>query len=138
MCTICLSSLSITILGKDLPAGVAYYVNQSGSSVNFEVVQPTNPIPSNLRFNFCKGSFGITITSANRQHNISEQIWNMTSCNFNNGQAQIDVDVNKFPGTKAGENYTVVFNISFHFDGVADVCYLQLEVDNVVLNKGEQ
>ena len=62
----------------------------------------------------------------------------MTLCNFNNGQAQIDVDVNKFPGTKAGENYTVVFSISFHFDGVADVCYLQLEVDNVVLNKGEQ
>lgn len=65
-------------------------------------------------------------------------MWNKTLCSFNSGQAQIDLHVNEFPGTRAGENYTVVFNISFHFDGVVDACYLQLEVDDVAVSEGEQ
>ena len=114
-----------------------HYVNQSGSSIEFEVIQPTNPIPPNLRINFCNGSFGITITSASGQSNTAQQMWGMM-CDFENGRAQMNLDIESFPGPTTTENYTVVFNISFYFDGIIDPCYLQLEVDNVTVNKGEQ
>ena len=114
-----------------MPAGVAHYVNQSGSSVRFEVVQPTTPLPPYLSIDFCNGFFNVTIKSA--RHNITiPKKWNSTSCNFENGEALINLDVNYFHG---GENYTVIFSIPFHFDGVVDLCYLLLEVDDVQILK---
>ena len=62
----------------------------------------------------------------------------MALCDFENRRAQINVHVDSFPGPTAGENYTVVFNISFYFDGIVDHCYYQLEVDNITVNQGEQ
>ena len=62
----------------------------------------------------------------------------MTLCDVENGQAQINLYIDSFPNSTAGENYTIVFNISFYFDGIFDPCYLQLEVDNITINHGEQ
>ena len=52
--------------------------------------------------------------------------------------AQINLSVDSFPRPTAGQKYTVIFNISFHIDGVATLCYLQVEVDNITFaDQGE-
>ena len=116
--------------------GDARYISQSESSVRFKIVQ-TNPLPPRLSINFCNGSVDITIESANGQSNTFSQMWDRSSCDFKNGQAQISVGIDNFPESTAGENYTVIFNISLNFDGVTDLCYLQLEVSNITVTEGE-
>ena len=127
------------LLAKTKLAGlVAWYVDQNGSAVLFEVLQSTTPLQQYL--NVCDNLLGITITSTSGQSKFytSEQEFNMRTCDFENGLALINLDVELFPGPKTGENYTVFFNITFHFDGVVDLCYLQLEVDNItVSDQGE-
>jgi len=65
-------------------------------------------------------------------------MWNMSTCDFENGQANVSLNVDVFPDSAAtDENYTVAFNISLQVDGVDDYCYLCLEVDNVTISQGE-
>ena len=97
-------------------------------------MQPTNPLPLSLSINFCNGSVGITIKSASGQNNTIQQMWDKSSCDFENGQAEISVGIDDFPEPTAGENYTVIFNISFNFDGVVDLCHLELEVPNIMIS----
>ena len=131
-------SMKLALSGQRLPQGNATYVYESGSPVQFEVQQPTNPLPPNLIINFCSGSLGITIMSASGQKKTISKMWNMVWCDFESGQAQINLSVDSFPRPTAERNYTVIFNISFHIDGFVDLCYLQVEVDNVTLaDQGE-
>ena len=63
------------------------------------------------------------------------------TCDIESSQAQIILDVNDFPKSTAGESYNVVFKIPLHLNGIFDheVCYLYLQVDNVMLsNQGKQ
>ena len=122
---------------ENIPAGYAQFVNQSVSSVEFEILQPTRPLPPYLSINFCNGTFNITIISASaKKNNTIQQMWNM--CEFGDGQALISLHVDSFPMPTHETNYTVLFNIPFHFDGVVNFCYLQLEADNItVSDQGE-
>ena len=61
-------------------------------------------------------------------------MWDKSSCDFDNGIAQISVGIDNFTEPTAGENYTVTFDISLNFDGVTDLCYLQLEVGNITVS----
>ena len=56
------------------------------------------------------------------ENNTIQKMWNMELCDFGSGQAQINLSVDNFPRPTAGQKYTVIFNISFHIDGVADLC----------------
>ena len=124
------------MLAKAELAGVARYVDQNGSSVLFEIAQPTKPLQQYLNLNVCNHLLGITITSTRGQSKFytTGQVFNTRTCDFENGQALLNLDVDLFPGPKAGENYTVYFTISFHFYGI-DLCYLQLEVDNITVSE---
>ena len=117
---------------NQLPQGNAR-VNESGSSIKFELQQPTNPLPPNVTINFCSGSVGITIMSSSGQIKSLQKMWNMGLCDFESGQAQVSLAVQTFPGSTSRETYTVTFNISFHIDGVG-LCYLQLAVDNITVS----
>ena len=101
-------------------------------------MQPTNVLPPSLSINFCNGSVGITIKSTSGQNNSFQQMWDKSSCDFENGQAEISVGIDNFTESTARENYTVIFDISLNFDGATDLCYLQLEVGNItVSDQGE-
>lgn len=66
-------------------------------------------------------------------------MWNMNACNFENGQAQVNLNTEIFSDTTPAEQYTVTFNISLQVHGLANHCHLLLEVDNVTVsvNPGE-
>ena len=65
-------------------------------------------------------------------------MWNNGTCNFENGRANVSLNVSDFPDSAVlGETYTVDFIISIQVDGVVDVCFLYLEVDNVTVSQGE-
>lgn len=131
-----ISPSNIPPSAEKIPEGLASYANQNGALVEFEILQPTKPIPQNLVIDLCSGSVGITITSASGQSNTNQQIWNMGTCDYATGRALICVNINEFT---AEENHTVVFNISFHLNGDVNRCYLQLEANNItVSDKCEQ
>jgi len=82
--------------------------------------------------------FTTSSIAANGSSNTTQQMWNMSTCDFENGQANVSLNVDVFPDSAAtDENYTVAFNISLQVDGVDDYCYLCLEVDNVTISQGE-
>ena len=136
--SIAIISIKLPLSGQRLPRGYATHVSENGSLAEFEIQQPTSPLPPNLIMNFCNGSLGITIMPAIGENKTIQKMWNLELCDFKHGQARINLSVDSFPRPTAGQNYTVIFNVSFYIDGVVDLCYLQMEVDNVtVADKGE-
>ena len=135
-----LTILIFTATAQNIPAGDARHIQQtrSSNSVEFEVHQPTNPLPQALSIHLCTGTFGVTITAANGSSNTTRRMWNMSTCDFENGQANVSLNADDFPDPGSADgNYTVVFNISLQVDGLIDFCYLNLEVDNVTVSQGE-
>lgn len=122
--------------------GVAHQTGSS-NSIEFELLQPTSPLPQALQINFCNGEFGVNITAADgRSITLQQLMWNMSACDFENGQANVSLNIDDVfhAFAAADENYTVVFNILLQVDGIVDPCFLYLEVDNVTVSQlqGEQ
>lgn len=117
---------------KSISAGTAHFVSQNETTVQFEVLRTTNILPPNLSVNFCNGLISITITPASGQSSTIYQVWNKTC---ESDRVLVNISADSFPDPMAGDNYTVTFNIIFHFDGIADPCYLKLEVDNISVGK---
>ena len=116
---------------KSISAGAAHFVSQNETTVLFEVLRTTNILPPNLSVNFCSGLISITITPASRQSSTIYQVNKMCESD----RVLVNVNADSFPDPMTGVNYTVTFNIIFHFDGIADPCYLKLEVDNISVGK---
>ena len=64
-------------------------------------------------------------------------MWNINTCNFEDGQANVCLNVDDFPHQAASKNYKVIFNVSLQVNGVTDSCHLYLQVDNVTVSQGE-
>ena len=117
---------------KSTSVGTAHLASQTETTVQFEVLRTTNILPPNLSVNFCNDLFSITITPASGQSSTIQQMWNKTC---ESDRVLVSISAYSFPDPMAGVNYTVTFNIIFHFDGIADPCYLKLEVDNISVGK---
>ena len=112
--------------------GTAHFVSQNETTVQFKVLRTTNILPPNLSVNFCNGLISITITPASGQSSTIYQVWDKTC---ESDRVLVNISADSFPDPMAGVNYTVTFNIIFYFDGIADPCYLKLEVDNISVGK---
>jgi len=125
---------------RNIPAGAARYIQQNRTlnAIEFDILQPTNSLLQAPSINFCNGLFGVTVRTADGNSSTFQQMWNNGTCDFENGRANVSLNVSDFPDSAVlGESYTVDFIISIQVDGVVDLCYLYLEVDNVTVSQGE-